>query len=155
MVEQAPRSLRLKIRRAVSGNIVCFPGPVTAENAWSVPANAFDVQNLVGSTIIIVCEETNTLSKDTYLVSAVLTRGGEIAPRSYSLDEVATNGWVSILTGASVLPSLRPQVCGKTLFRLIWSGHAPDTTAQVEKTINLQGIVEGLLISFNIFSRIG
>ena len=104
MVEQAPGSLRLKIRHAVSGNIVCFPGPATAQNAWSVPRNAFDVQNLVGSTIIMVCEETNTLSKDTYLVSAVLTRGGEIAPRSYSLDEVATDGWVSILTGASVLP---------------------------------------------------
>ena len=155
MIEQAPGSSRLKIRHAVSGNIVCFPGPATAQNAWSVPPNAFDVQNLVGSKINMVCEETSTLSKDTYLVSAVLTRGGEIAPRSYSLDEVATDGWVSILTGASVLPFCGLKCVEKTLFRLIWSGHAPDTTAQVEKTINLQGIVEGLLISFNIFSRIG
>ena len=104
MIEQAPEASRLKIRHAVSGNIVCFPGPATAQNAWSVPRNVFEVKNLVGSRIIMVCEETNTLTKQTYLVSAVLTRGGEIAPRSYSLDEVATDGWVSILTGASILP---------------------------------------------------
>ena len=117
MIEQAPEASRLKIRHAVSGNIVCFPGLATAQNAWSVPRNVFDVKNLVGSTIIMVCEETNTLTKQTYLVSAVLTRGGEIAPRSYSLDEVATDGWVSILAGESVLP-----FCGLKCVEKPWEG---------------------------------
>ena len=52
----------------------------------------------------MVCKETNTLTEQTYMVSAVLTRSGEIAPHSYTLDEVATNGCVSILTGESVVP---------------------------------------------------
>ena len=104
MIQQAPTSSRLKIRHAVSGNIVCFPGPATANNAWSLPRMVFNVKDLVGSNILMVCEETNTLTKETYLVSAVLTSNAEIAPGSYSLDEVATDGWVSILTGASILP---------------------------------------------------
>ena len=104
MMHQAPEASRLKIRHAVSGNIVCFSGLATAQNAWSVPRNVFEVKNLVGSRIIMVCEETNTLTKQTYLVSAVLTRNGETAPGCYSLDDVATDGWVSILTGASILP---------------------------------------------------
>ena len=104
LMQQAPEASRLKIRHALSGNIVCFPGPATAQNGWSVPRNKFEVKNLVGSTIIMVCKETNTLTEQTYMVSAVLTRSGEIAPHSYTLDEVATDGCVRILTGESVTP---------------------------------------------------
>ena len=103
-MQQAPEASRLKIRHALSGNVVCFPGPATAQNAWSLARYVWDVKDLVGHRIIMVCAETNTLTKQSYMVSAVLTRSGDIAPDSYTLDEVATNGCAGILTGESVVP---------------------------------------------------
>ena len=83
---------RVKIRHAVSGNVVCFPGPASAKNGWSVRSEAFYVRDLVGHFIVMVCQETNTVEKELHKVSAVLTPEGEIAPSSLTLTNVAKDG---------------------------------------------------------------
>ena len=94
---------RLRIRHAVSGSILCFPGPATAKNGWSLPDRTFNVGDLVGSNVLKV-KDGVALTDEQLMVSAVLTAEGEMAPTSFSLKEVSQSGWVAVMTGKEVLP---------------------------------------------------
>ena len=94
---------RVRIRHALSGNRLCFPGPATAKNEWSVPGQIFKVGELLGRNVLNI-EGGKALENEQLTVSAVLTREGEIAPGSFFLQEVDRDGWVFVLTGPSILP---------------------------------------------------
>ena len=95
---------RLRIRLALSGRTVCFPGPANLENGWSIPRGAFYVNQLVGHRVFLVGEDGATLSEESHLVAAVHTQRGEVAPPSFTLAETAVNGWVLITLGEVVTP---------------------------------------------------
>ena len=95
---------RLRIRLAISGRTVCFPGPATFENGWSIPSHVFYVRDLTGQHVRLVDEDGITLTDGSHLVAAVHTQGGEVAPGSFMLSETAVNGWVLITLGETVTP---------------------------------------------------
>ena len=70
---------RVRIKHALSGNRLCFPGPATAKNEWSVPGQIFKVGELLGRNVLKI-EGGTALENEQLTVSAVLTREGEIAP---------------------------------------------------------------------------
>ena len=70
---------RVRIKHALSGNRLCFPGPATAKNEWSVPGQIFKVGELLGRNVLKL-EGGKALENEQLTVSAVLTREGEIAP---------------------------------------------------------------------------
>ena len=95
---------RLRIRLALSGRTVCFPGPATRENDWSIPRYAFQVNNLVGHRVLLVNDDDVTLSTESHLVAAVHTAWGEVAPPSFDLNDTADKGWISVTLGEAVTP---------------------------------------------------
>ena len=98
-----PHYNRLRIRLALNGRAVCFPGVSTAENGWSVTMGKFNVRDLTGHRVFLVEPDGISHSTESHLVSAVMTRTTEIAPKSYSLDECAADGWVLIQLGENEL----------------------------------------------------
>ena len=72
-------------------------------NGWSFPKDVFEVKNLKG-TYVCVIGHNNTLEGEKLKVSAVLTRGNEIAPDTYPLSDVDKDGWVEVLLGDEILP---------------------------------------------------
>ena len=86
---------RLRIRHAVSGSILCVPGPAPAKNGWSLPEWTFQVGDLVGS-IVLKVKDGAALKDEQLMVSAVLTAEDEVAPNSFSLKEVSQFGWVAV-----------------------------------------------------------
>ena len=88
--------------QAVSGRRLCFPGPAVASNDWSFRGDRFYVRDLIGKYVLGV-KDDDSLDKDSMKVTAVLTREGEIAPLSFSLADVAQDGWVRVMTGNEVL----------------------------------------------------
>ena len=52
---------------------------------------------------VLGVKDDDSLDKDSMKVTAVLTREGEIAPLSFSLADVAQDGWVRVMTGNEVL----------------------------------------------------
>ena len=73
---------RVRIKHALSGNRLCFPGPATAKNEWSVPGQIFKVGELLGR-IVLKIEGGKALGNEQLAVSAVLTREDEITPGSF------------------------------------------------------------------------
>ena len=94
---------RLKLRHAVSGRPLCFPGPATADNGWSLPNHVFLVGNLLGHYVYPV-GDNGAHEKSHMKVTAVLMPTGEIAHRAWDLKDIAEDGWVSLVTGDKVLP---------------------------------------------------
>ena len=83
---------------------MCIPGVGTASDGWSLAANSLDVKDLVGQYVVKI-ERNNEVTQEHFKVSAVLTQIEEIAPLHFSLSALADEeGWVSVLTGANVLP---------------------------------------------------
>ena len=95
---------RLRLRHALSGTQLCFPGLGTAADEWSFPAKTFEVNDLTGQYVVkIGCKQQVT--QEHLMVSAVLTQNDEVAPPKFPLSVVADQeGWVRVLTGPNVLP---------------------------------------------------
>ena len=99
-----PHIDRLRMRLAISGRTVCFPGPARVENNWSIPSAVFQVHHVVGQRVKLVDDDGVTLTSDSQLVAAILTPQGEVAPSSYWLQDVANDGWVTIVLGDRIIP---------------------------------------------------
>ena len=83
---------------------MCIPGVGTASEGWSLPAKTFDVNDLIGQYVVKI-GRNNEVTQEHFKVSAVLTQTEEIAPLHFPLSALADEkGWVSVLTGANVLP---------------------------------------------------
>ena len=81
---------------------MCFPGPATVTNGWSFRKDKFDVKDLKGKYVCVIGHNSK-LEGELLKVSAVLTRGNEIAPDTYPLSDVDKHGWVEVLLGDEIL----------------------------------------------------
>ena len=102
---------RARIVNSINGKYLCFPGPATKENEWTVPVGKFNVVNLLGTHVIPIHEVTGELERDEagslilQKIAAVLTAKGEIAPPWSCLDVCVREGSVSVLIGEEILES--------------------------------------------------
>ena len=94
---------RLRLRNSVTGNQLRFTEAATQANGWSFPMHIFEVKNLNGQYVGVIGDD-NVEKKEKIKICAVLTRGNEVAPGSYSLSEVHQHGWVLVLAGNEILP---------------------------------------------------
>ena len=98
-----PAAGRLQLRNALSGKLLCFPGPATASNGWTLPRHTFNVADLQGQQVFRI-QEDNTVDRDPVMISAALTPSKEVAPRSFQLSDVAQDNIVEVLMGEQILP---------------------------------------------------
>ena len=96
---------RVKLVNSLSGRTICFPGMTTKENAWTLDARKWEVQQLVGQAVYSVdndCIDYQSLST----IVAVLT-GNKCAPLSFELLDCAQR------TGSKMDTLSVEVVCGK------------------------------------------
>ena len=98
-----PLAKRLRLRNAVTGNLLRFTDAATKANEWSFPAKTFDVKHLIGQYVGVIGYD-NVEKEEKLKICAVLPRENEIAHGSFPLWTVDQDGWVRVVTGEEIVP---------------------------------------------------
>ena len=129
---------RLKIRHAVSGRRVCLPGVAIPANNYTIPLSRFNVKDLAGHLVFMITDDSGVLERPAKLCTAVLTRGNEIAPISFSLSDCAApddteagDGVVLIMTGTEVY-QFTPLVFDEVPLMDLEDVHAPSSPSSID-----------------------
>ena len=100
---------RLKLRHALTGKRICWPGVTTLKNAWTVPEWAL-VRALLGVGVFALKDDLTDIEcepegePDVLMVSAVQTKNGLIAHSTFTLEECAVDEEVGLVIGKEPLP---------------------------------------------------
>ena len=110
-------SSRAGLQLALSGARMCLPGVCTSNNAWTLPATSWTVNDVLGRLLVfleldpsdvaslqIAKDDNGKCNLTLEPVSAVLTTSGEVADPGCTLAYCAENGIIRVHIGNAVLP---------------------------------------------------